>query len=69
MPNNQFSIYTGPSLNTLNEGSVDDLAWYTMWSPSITSANYLVWVGCNIDVLLLKQEAVERVNFLLERNF
>ncbi len=69
MANNQFSIYTGPSLNTLNEGSVDDLAWYSMWSSSIKSANYLVWVGCNIGVQLFKQDAVERVNFPLERNF
>ena len=69
MPNNQFSIYAGPSLNILKEGSVDDLAWYSMWSPSIKSANYQVWVGFNIGMRLFKQEAVELVNFPLERNF
>jgi hypothetical protein len=69
MPNNQFSIYAGPSLNILKEGSVDDLAWYSVWSPSIKSANYQVWVGFNIGMRLFKQEAVERVNFPLERNF
>ena len=69
MSNNQFSIYAGPSLNILKEGSVDDLAWYSMWSPSIKSANYQVWVGFNIGMRLFKQEAVERVNFPLERNF
>lgn len=69
MPNNQFSIYAGPSLSILKEGSVDDLAWYSVWSPSIKSANYQVWVGFNIGMRLFKQEAVERVNFPLERNF
>ncbi len=69
MLNNQFSIYAGPSLNVLKEGSVDDLAWYSMWSPSIKSANYHVWVGFNIGMRLFKQKAVERVSFPLERNF
>ena len=69
MPNNQFSIYAGPSLNILKEGSVDDLTWYSMWSPSIKNRDYQVWVGFNIGIRLFKQEAVERVNFPLERNF
>ena len=69
MPSNQFSIYAGTSLNIHKEGSVDDLAWYSMWSPSIKSANYQVWVGFNIGMRLFKQETVERVNFPLEHNF
>jgi len=69
MPNNQFSIYAGPSLNILKEGSVDNLTWYSMWSPSIKNTDYQVWVGFNLGIRLFKQEAVERVNFPLERNF
>ena len=69
MINNQFSMYAGPSINILKEGSVDDLIWYDIWSPSIKDNDYRVWVGFNVGFRLFKQETVDRLEFPLERNF